>query len=1006
VRQALAVMLLGWLLVGPATLGHAAPAVLPADARVQVTLGPDFGLLVVSGDGVRLLAASNPAAALLVEAGAALPADTPARLAPLRRYVTGATVEGTRLRLALALGVEVVPTSLGRARLALDFRAAATAPSEPAARSREPSRDAPTPLFPSKSARVAPAAGPETGAARSRERRPVPVPKPRPPAQPATDSAPSSAERPTPPPLVEPQAGPAAAAPEAADPLAVTVAALADAKGAELRFAWPTAVPAAVFERSGALWAVFGAEPAVVRGWSELAIGGLAGWAEPLEQRVVGDVQLFRLALRRPARVEAARESGEWRLRLLPPLRPDAAAPAAEGVTRDAATGALRGKLPARVAEVEDPASGERLGVLLATADDLRHPATVRLVDVELLASAQGLAWLPLSDGVAATAGEHGFALTRPGGLRLALQDHPTVPAAVPGKEHPRPADASEPAAAEAAPTLPELPLGFAALAGSTVRDRQEARSALAARMQRLQGLSRAVAGLDLARLQLADALAPEARTTLARIETAGLAQPAARAIDRSRAALNGAAAALAGQGERALAAWREAGLEHEREPEPALWRAYAAARGGQHPLAAREWASTGTLLASYPDPLRRRLGRELAASLAHHGDPKQARALLDLLRPFETDPAGRAELQLLRGVAAARGKQPVIVEQALLAAQAQGDPGTKVEASFLLTVARHEQGELDTGAAVAELTAQRPRWHGHPWEPRMLRQLAELQGVAGDPVGAFATAVELLERPPAGASAGAAGSEAAARLAAVLAAAGDGRVSPVRAAALHGTHGRLLDGDPQAPRLRQLLARRLAEAGLPGTAQKLLERAGTAGPEGAVAVGAIAHARLADGEASDRAMPTAGRPDRASGSEVDRQHLEVLAAVGDWVGVARTAAATLERRGPDEPLDAEAATALVWQALARAQQGEPGEAALLAARNDRRLPDGGPWRQLLGLIASTALAPGSAAEAPPVTGALVQAVRGHLGRLPPFGAEPRQPAEIKSAAERSAPAG
>lgn len=615
----------------------------------------------------------------------------------------------------------------------------------------------------------------------------------------------------------------------------------------------------------------------------------------------------------------------------------------------------------------------------------------------------------------------------------------PRRPAALVAPEPDAPASAP-PAEAKHAPEsspeppapLPVEPFGLTAFKESTAAERQVRRSDLVARLPRLEALPQALARLDLARLYLADGRAPEARAALERIDAAALAGPEAEAVARARAALGAAAAALAGEPGEALAALAKDDLRDD--PEAALWRAFAAARVGRHAEVGAAWARGREPLAAYPAPLRRSLGRGIAASLVQRGDPREARALLDLLRPLETEPEALAELQLLRGLVATRTRQPVIAEQALLAAGADGDPVTKVKAAYLAVIARHEQGKLDAAEAAAELAAQRARWPGHPWEARMRRQLAAFHALAGDPLAALAAAIEA--RDAAGGPE--ADAEAASRLLEVLRAAGEGQVPAVTAAAIHRTHGALLDGDPRAAEPRRALALRVAEAGLPEEALEILRRAGPAAPGDAVAARArlaAAQALAARGEA-EAALAALGEAGEATddaavfraqvavakgearaalavlgsapGAEADRLRREARLRLGDWEGLAAAGEAALQRAGADGPLDPEAAADLVGLALAKAWLGEPGAGADLAGRLGDRLPDG-PWRPLLGLIGAVAIAPGSAEEAPAAAAALAETVRRELGLLdPPAGAAGAEAAaaELRSESARSGPGG
>ena len=936
-QQALAALfgILG--LIGPINVGTAAAGTLTQIEVFRDSSGAQ--LMVIQEGSLQDPVPTISNGEVVIEAAIPFVAGVSFRLVDLPDYVVGAKVNGTQLRLKLANGVVASTRQLQTGRLSIDLRPAA--PSGAAAPVLTSSATTSLPV-----AEIAPVTGPT---ARTLRVPPLPYPRPYP-----------SLATPTP----EPAAGPAAepapasmvASPIAAD---MTIQGHADARGAELRFVWPAEVPAALFERASVLWAVFAAPEVETNGWDDLKDSDLGGWLKPVEARIEGDLRWFRLALQRDARVEVEREGPAWIVRLRPTTDADPALPP-EGVERDTVGGSLRGSEPTRGFLVRDPDSGEQLGVLLATRGTLRHPAPMRLVDVEILPSAQGLAWRPLADGVKATAGPTGFVLSRRGGLRFsAIQDGSAVGAA---------AKAMDPKLDEVEKSggaaLPSAPLALASLASSTAHDRQEARSTLMARLPTLAPVPAALGRLELARLYLADGLAPETRAALARLDVDRLPPAAARALRRSRAAIEGAAAALEGRHEAALQALQSE--TYNGDPEIALWRVYAAAGAERHETVGQEWERGRDALASLPVPLRHTLGRKIATSLAQHGDPGKARDLLDVLRPLAQDAPSKAELQLLRGVAAARSKRPEDADAPLLAAAEDGDANTRVRAAFVRTVLQHERGELDAAAAADELAVQRRHWAGHAWEARMLRHLANLQGLGGDPLAAFATSLEFAERDKVEGR-----TETVARLKDLLRAAGEGRVAAVTAAAVLGTHGRLFDGDPQAPELRRLLALRVAQAGLPGAAEELLREAGSAQTDDPTVITAR------------RVIETL----RADENQAHERARDVLLQRQDWPALARESEAALTGRGEDGPLDEEAAADLVTLALAKARLGAPAEAALLAARHEGRLPEG-PWRALLGMIGTTALAPSAAEEAVPITTTLVDSLRKQLERLPPLEAE------------------
>ena len=324
------------------------------------------------------------------------------------------------------------------------------------------------------------------------------------------------------------------------------------------------------------------------------------------------------------------------------------------------------------------------------------------------------------------------------GGLRLstaaALQ--PLSPAiAAPTTVAPPTTSGEEPSLD---PALPKAPLGLGALEVSDAPARQQARQRILGQVSSLLGLPRALARLELARLYLADALGPEAHTALELVDLGSLVEPAAGRVRISRNAMTGAAEALAGRGDRALAALLDHGLDED--PEVALWRAFAAAGTGRWQLATQEWQRSDGLLEHYPTPLRRRLGLEMAAAMLDHGDATEARSLLAQLQPLPLSGTDRARLQLLDGIAKLGDGRTAEASADLTAAAAEGDSDIATRAAFLLADTKARDGSLQPEAAVEGLAAQRPRWHGHPWESRMLRRMAELQVGSGRDTEAIAT--------------------------------------------------------------------------------------------------------------------------------------------------------------------------------------------------------------------------------------------------------------------------
>lgn len=806
---------------------------------------------------------------------------------------------------------------------------------------------------------------------------------------------------------------------------AVTISAEARPEGLELRLDGAAPIPAAVFQRGGVLWVL------VAGGHGEIAVGpslerpDVAVWLTPIASEPAGRRHMLRLALRRSVEVEVETAAAGWRIHLRPADGGPPPAEADDRFARSVERGALAADADGELLEVLDPATGERLGVLLSATAGLRQTTPVRLVDLELLPSAQGLVWRPLADGVTASLDAGRLILLRPGGLRLS---HGTAMASVDAGS----VESVPPAETESVPALPSLPIGLAALGPTELAARQRARLDLLAGMRQLAGLPRAIARLELAKLYLADALGPEARTALELIDTASLAEPAARLLSLSKAVMAAAAAAVTGQHDRALATLLDRRLDED--PEVALWRAYAAARATRWGLATQEWARSGELLEGYPAPLRRLLGLEMASAMAEQGDAGAALTLIDQLRSLALSVDTQARLSLIEGLGLARTGRSSEADRAFQSASAHGDKDNRARAAFLLTSLRQERGTLSTREAVAALAAQQPGWRDHPWEARMLRRLAELQSATGQRVAALASWEAARARAPDAKAAAAIADDLRDRLRGLLSGAGEDALSPVAALALYRTYEDLLGDDVGATAIRLGLATRAAENGLLETAATLLHRPTPGQPrpaaydaaslalaealgddEGALArltgaaampaaQGALptrlrAAAAYRSGDAGATVAALAGVP----GGDAARLRWAALRQQNDWAGIARTAAAMLP---PDDatPLDPAAMDAAVWLTLAELELGQPDQAIERAQRLSARIGDDGPGALLM-LAGQAGPRSVATADLPAATGVYAASLRQALDKLPPLPGD-HGAASVRSAAERSNPAG
>lgn len=589
---------------------------------------------------------------------------------------------------------------------------------------------------------------------------------------------------------IAPAAGPAPAAVPTPEPRG---------PGVELR--WRNPVPAAILVRAGVLWAVFGGSRAEL-----LQRDVLAGSPAALQElpAVEGPGLLaLRFVAPSSAAVHAERSGPVWSLRLAP-HGSRAGAPAAIR----AVDGRLELDAHGRLASIDDPLSGDRLHLLLSDRPELAGPEARTFVDLEMLPTITGLAWRALADGTEARLDQGRLVLSRPGGLRLAA----SAPAAAP------------PAAELARETQAEAPAEQAALqlaASGAGGDPAARRHQLQARLALARGRDQAPLRLELARLLLADGLGAEALAVLDAGMERGAA--AARPATAADARLRAAAALLQGRPRRALELLGEAAGDEE----TALWQAAARADLRDWPAAAEALARAGSVWSTYRPALRMALGLRAAEIWARTGRTDAALTVLDRLGELPLKSRSRARLALVRGLALAQAPRHHRGAAAALAAAARdGDPATRVWARFLATQAAREHGGLSGPEALGRLAEQRSLWRGHPNEAEMLAGLAGLQQAEGDPGAALMSWAAALSRHPPPALAARIKVEAERALSAALQ--GEG-TDPITALALYRAHrGLLAAADPSAT---AALAARLAEAGLPGVAARLLEPVIAASP-------------------------------------------------------------------------------------------------------------------------------------------------------------------------------
>ena len=676
-----------------------------------------------------------------------------------------------------------------------------------------------------------------------------------------------------------PRAGPPTAEPAAAASLALQIGAAEVARGVALDFVWDRPVAAAFMLRAGYLWSVFavatdGASTAAPPALAS-PVPGYLGPGELVESR--GGMAL-RFPLRRPLAASVAREGARWRVILddtATPPRPARLERRQDPHRLRIATGEA-----VQLVRLIDPEVGDRLEFGPLLAPGIGQPRARRLVDLELLATAQGLAWRTHSDRVQARSLEGAVELFAPEGLRLSSGPAPAPPArseradrvepsalasldppattrspasAVPEEDrlvtaqgappspdrvledHDRAASAGEPGpATDPEPdatgpaALPSAdgpagveargPLGLARFARADGLTRAEQRAVLQGRIAGAAAHERTAARLDLARWFLAEALGVEALAVLAVMD-----EPDEESSRLARASLAGAAELLTGRLDAAAAGLGVAALDDD--PESALWRAAQAAARSDWAGAARQLARSGSTLNDYPPALQLRLGLPAARIAIEAGNHDLATLLLARLAALDLHPKERARVALMKARAYARRGELARADPIWRGLEQGPDREARVAAAYARTEALLEAGRLSPAQALARLTPARPLWRGHPMEFEMSDRLAETHLQGGDPAAAIRVWQELLRRF--------ASAPGAARIATrmrdsfldALLAEDGARIGAVQAYALYQDFPELLRFEGELDdRVRHRLARELARLDLIEPAAGLLE--------------------------------------------------------------------------------------------------------------------------------------------------------------------------------------
>lgn len=621
------------------------------------------GYSVTSTDADTVIAFDRPARVNTTALAAALPTDV--RLTDIR-----AQGSGTAIVLALAPGMRVRHFTSGP-KVAIDLVRAAG--SEPPPRSNGAP---PPPLAPALgTSEPLPSPSPTPAAA-------VPTPAPTIPAAPPPAPPPATAE----------------AAPPPKPPVALV--------SLGVPFDQPTG--AAVFRRAGWLWLVFDRKTEV----DTKLLRRTGGDVVSVVEQVPGlkNATALRMLTRAGYNPSIRKEGSLWVFDMAEqPLTPRLTLPVSRQFDFED-----RGRILISVADaapapivLRDPELGDLIQVVPVPGIGAGLHSAVSVPGADILATGQGVAIIPLADGVRLSSDRNGVEVSMPGGLYLTRD----LPAAGGGGD-----------GGDAAQISPGGPVDLARwMRGGTDKFVAEHQK-LMNRMAYVRPEEKNGQRLEIARHYLANGMAAEALGVLRLI-----AQTDPTMVDTPNfAGVHGVAQYMMGRypdAERDLA---HPGLA--KDPQAQLWLAAARSRQSDQP------GKQALLLRLAPEDmkglhprLRMALGTEAVRSTAAAGDSKGANRIIEAMAGPGLSPRDLGTISHMQGIAAQAGKQwDQAISKYREAEESPSRPDRAYAARARIEL-QLKRGLISTAEAINQLQKLRFAWRGEDFEYQLLKRLGEL---------------------------------------------------------------------------------------------------------------------------------------------------------------------------------------------------------------------------------------------------------------------------------------
>lgn len=637
------------------------------------------GYSVTGSEGSAVIAFDRPARVNTTALAAALPTDV--QVGEIRPQGTG-----TAIVLTLPAGMRVRHFTSGP-KIAVDLvRPAGSIP---------PPRTDGTPPPP-----LAPAIGtseplPTSKPTVAETSPPVPTPTPPPPPQEEEPALP-----PPPPPVA---ARPAAEAPTPAPPVPPV---------AQVSLGVPFDQPtgAAVFRRAGWLWLVFDRKTEVDTKLLRRTGGDVVTVAEQVPGLKTGTA--IRLLTRAGFNPTVRKEGTLWVFDMAEqPLAPRTYLPLSRqfdfedrGRLQFAVTDA-----PQKPVVFRDPEVGDLIQVMPVLPIGAGVKETISVPGAELPVTAQGVALLPVADGVHLEANRDGIEVSMPGGLYLS-RDLPAAAGSATG-------DGNE--TAQMSPGGPVDLLRW--MRGGTdlfVPEHQK----LMSRMAYVRPEEKNTQRLEIARHYLANGMAAEALGIMRLI-----AQSDPTMVDSANfAGAHGVAQYMMGRYPEAEAALSNPALA--KDPQAQLW--LAAARSHQTDQPAKQ----ALMLRLAPEDmkglharLRMALGTEAVRATAAAGDSKGANRIVEAMAGPGLSRRDLGTISRMQGIAAQAGKQwdqAIAKYREAEESESRPDRAYAARARIELQVKR---GLISNSEAIDALNKLRFAWRGEDFEYQLLKRLSEL---------------------------------------------------------------------------------------------------------------------------------------------------------------------------------------------------------------------------------------------------------------------------------------